>query len=481
MARNETPAIPKGRDMVLMLAVLMGSNLVAGYSETMMNIALPTVAKTYAIDLTEANWITLSFTIVAATAIITSASVTRKFGLRNAGLIGLGASILGCVLGIFAVDFPLLLVSRALQAVCIGMFFPVATGAILAMAPADKTGSLISLNSLMIGVGTATGPLVSGIMLDTFGIHGVYYIPLAASVIMFVLAWRYLHDIEARSDGSLDPLSCALAFIGLAGFIFGLSRVTKDLPLGVGCMVAGAAVIAVFVHRQIHLKTPLLDLSPLKHPRFSVGIALVIIGMGCNACLSLLTPLYYEGAGGYTSFMAGIIMFVPLLVYSGMSFVGGRIFDRHGFWPVVTIGFCCIAVGLVSVALAADSMNVFLVMALSCIGYFGIGLAYPPTKVTELKPLPRTEDGEGSAINSVAIQLANSFGQALFVGILSANVDLMTARGVAEKTAYAHSFSIAIWVAVGMVAVGIVLSLVYVRMLKKDPATAAIAGYNKRK
>ena len=96
--------------------------------------------------------------------------------------------------------------------------------------------------------------------------------------------------------------------MGLGALVFGLSEITHLIMPSLVARVAGAAVLALFVRRQFALKSPLLDLHPLVHPRFAVGMVLVMVGTMASYSLSVLLPLFFEGANGSTAFAAGLLL-----------------------------------------------------------------------------------------------------------------------------------------------------------------------------
>ena len=72
-----------------------------------------------------ANWMVLGFTIVAGTVITTAASLLKRFGLRKIMLCGYVLSLAGGLLGLFSWDFWSMLAARLVQALTVGLFFPV--------------------------------------------------------------------------------------------------------------------------------------------------------------------------------------------------------------------------------------------------------------------------------------------------------------------------------------------------------------------
>ena len=73
----------------------------------------------------------------------------------------------------------------------------------------------------------------------------------------------------------------------------------------------------------------------------------------------------------------------------------------------------------------------------------------------------------GASINSTLVQVASSIGSSLFVGVLSADVLRGTAAGLAKTQAYADGFAHTLAIAMGIVAVGLVVGFLYARAMRK--------------
>ena len=64
--------------------------------------------------------------------------------------------------------------------------------------------------------------------------------------------------------------------------------------------------------------------------RFWPAVLLVVVAMMTVFSLSVLLPLYFEGALGMSAFMAGILILLPVLLNAATTMIGGRIMDRRG-------------------------------------------------------------------------------------------------------------------------------------------------------
>ena len=352
-----------------MLPVLLACSFTASFGQSMMNVALPELAERFGVTLSIANWVIVGYMVVAATAIMLSAFMLRRLGLRRVFFVGAGALALGSACALLSQDFPMLFASRLVQAVGTGLFFPSVTSVIMTNSPAAVRGTRLALNSGVIAVGLAISPTASGFALTQFGWRAMFVVSLAMSVALLAVGFFRIHGGPSTKRVPIDALSVMLGPLGLAAFLYGLGEVTRDLAPSLAALAVGAVLLALFAWRQFALESPLLDLHPLVHPRFAVGILLVMVGMLTSFSMSILLPLYYEGALGYTAFFAGLLLLGPVLVNAAFTFLGGRVFDRHGAWPLIPAGLVLVLVGQAAAFFSAESMIAILIVLSSAAVY----------------------------------------------------------------------------------------------------------------
>ena len=450
-----------------MLPVLLACSFTASFGQSMMNVALPELAERFGVTLSIANWVIVGYMVVAATAIMLSAFMLRRLGLRRVFFVGAGALALGSACALLSQDFPMLFASRLVQAVGTGLFFPSVTSVIMTNSPAAVRGTRLALNSGVIAVGLAISPTASGFALTQFGWRAMFVVSLAMSVALLAVGFFRIHGGPSTKRVPIDALSVMLGPLGLAAFLYGLGEVTRDLAPSLAALAVGAVLLALFAWRQFALESPLLDLHPLVHPRFAVGILLVMVGMLTSFSMSILLPLYYEGALGYTAFFAGLLLLGPVLVNAAFTFLGGRVFDRHGAWPLIPAGLVLVLVGQAAAFFSAESMIAILIVLSSAAVYAGAGFVVAPSKTAALGTLPPATYSAGESINSTAAQIASAIGSSLFVGVLSADVLRDTAAGAAKASAYAAAFEHTLSIAVVIAAAGLLVAFFYARAMRK--------------
>lgn len=464
--RNRVKATAGGSGGRSMLPVLLGCSFAASFSQSMMNIALPELAHEFSVTLSMANWLVVGYQVVAATAVTLAAFLLKRFGLRTVFFVGVFALAAGSGLAVFAPSFPILFCCRLVQAICSGLFYPVVTSAIMTVSPKGRLGTNLAMNSGVIALGLAVSPVVSGLVLTYFGRHAMFVVPLGLAIALFAIGCALLRNIGAREQVSADPLSVALSLVGLGALMYGLSEFTHDLVFSIAALAGGITVLAVFVRRQFTAKAPLLNLRPLGHPRFALGLTLVMVGTMISFSLSVLLPLYFEGAVAYSAFFAGLLMLGPVVANAVCSVAGGKLFDRRGIWPMLPLGFAVVLAGLLGVFSFSKDLLVVAVVALCAVAYVGLGFVVSPSKTTALDQLPADLYPYGASINSTFTQIASAIGPSLFVGVLSSDVLRDTAAGLAKAYAYAAAFSHALTLAIGIALAGLVLAFLYARSLR---------------
>jgi len=457
-------ATPDGRDGAgakPMLIVLFCAAFVAAFNENIVNVGLVDIMSTFDVASTTAQWLVTGYMIVTAVVVTVMAFLLKRFRLRtpfSGGAVLLLAGSVGCLI---APDFPFLLGARLLASVGTGIFIPMMMNTILVVAPRRSIGTYLSVGSCMITLGPALGPVISGVMVTCFGWRSAFLIPAIAITVLLVAGLILIREVTTPDSVHLDILSVVLSALGLTAVVLGFSSLTTDPVVACVALACGIALLAGFVLRQKHLAQPLMDLTPLRNPRFSIACILVMVAMMTTFSMSVLLPLYYEGALTTSAMVAGLLILVAILFNSLTALVGGRVMDRRGEWPLLPVGFLVITVGQAAIAMCAIRLAVLPVLVGSIVVYAGVGAVMAPSQTAGLRQLPREMNPHGVAIMSTCVQIAACLGPSLFVGILSSGAAGAAADGA--QAAQATGFGMAVTVAAAIALVGTILATFYAR------------------
>lgn len=462
----------QGKSLVLLLGVLYGSAFLAGFNENLVNMALVAIMGDYGVDSVTAQWLVTGYMIVATVVVTCMAFLYRRFHVRTLFFSAAALSIVGSAMGLFAPSFEVLMVARLVQAVGTGIFIPLMMNTILAVTPKNKLGSFMSIGGCMITFGPAFAPVVCGALVTGFGWHSIFVVPIVAMAVLAVLGFFFVKNLET-SEAHLDVPSVALSAVVLTALSFGLAQLTLNVLVAAVSLVVAVALGAVFVVRQLRCAHPLIDLAPMKNRAFWSALLLATIAMMSTFSMSVLLPLYFEGAAGMTALVAGLVILVPVLANAGCTLLGGRIMDKHGEWPLLPLGFGAIALGFAGLAVASPLLSLPMMFVGMLVVYAAVGFIFSPSQTAGLRTLPPRQNPFGVALMTTFVQIAACIGPSLYIGVMSSGQAGAIAQGAQAALATASGFSLAMMVAAVIGALGFVLALAYARAARARTAEIA--------
>lgn len=465
----------QGRKNVLLLTTLYAAAFVAGFNENLVNMALMSIMGEYGVDSVTAQWLVTGYMIVSTVVVSCMAFLYQRVKLRTLFLVAAVLSLVGSALGLVAGSFAMLMAARLIQAVGTGIFIPAMMNTILAVTPKNRLGTFMSIGGCVITFGPAFAPVVCGALVTAFGWHSIFVIPTVAMVVLIGCCFAFVRNLE-NTPAKLDVPSVALSALGLTAFVYGVSEVTANVTLAVGVLAIAVAAIAAFAWRQFHCDHPLIELSPLKNARFVMPLLLVMMAMMTTFSMSVLLPLYFEGALGMTALVAGVVMLAPVLTNAFATLFGGRVMDKRGEWPLLPAGFVCIVAGLALMVALSATMSLPGVFVGAVLVYVGVGLVLSPSQTAGLKNLPPRQNPSGVTLMTTCLQIAACIGPSLFVGVMNSAQAGALAGGAEVAASTALGFSSALLVAAVIAAIGLVVAFLFARPGAQEKAARTMGG-----
>lgn len=445
------------------LVVMYVAAFVATFNENIINVALHDIMAAFSVSATTAQWLVSGYMIVTSIFTAIMAFLSGRFSTRKLLFFACGCMVAGEVLFLIAPSFSVLLPSRILQAAGSGILFPLMMNVVLSCAPREKLGLYLSLGGACITLGPAFGPVISGLMCTLFGWRAVFVVPLVGGIVVAAAGVKLVQNVGERSSTTLDILSVVLLAAGITAFVYSVGEFSTNPIAGIVALFAAIVLLGLFAARQLKLEHPVLNVRPMASVRFWPACLLVVVSMMTTFSMSVLLPLYFEGAYGMTALIAGLLILPAIACNAVTSIVGGRVMDARGAWPLLPVGFALIAVGQTAISMTAASMNIGVVVALTVVVYAGVGLVLSPSQTAGLETLPAAEHPHGTALLNTWNMIAASFGPSLFIGLLSSSAATAGAAGAATDVAQAIGFATAVRVAAVIAVVGFATSLVYAR------------------
>jgi EmrB/QacA subfamily drug resistance transporter len=454
----------------VLVATIAGSGVVF-LDASVVNVALPTIARDFQTGLASLQWTVNAYTLTLAGLLLLGGSLGDHFGRRRIFVIGIIWFAVASLLCGVAPNAPSLITARALQGVGAALLTPGSLAIIEAsFRPSDRAPAIGAWTGLG-GVATAVAPLLGGFLTQAVTWRLVFLINLPLTAVALWAAIR--HVPESRDPGvgrELDLTGAALAALGLAGITYALTEGTGagwTAPTVVVTAAGGVAALAGFVVVERSRRHPLLPLDLFKSRQFTSANVVTFLIYGALSGALFLLPIQLQRVVGMSPLAAGTALLPITIVMLLLSARAGRLAQRIGPRLPMTLGPLISAVGLAMMVLVTPGRSYWL-STLPAVVVFALGLSLTvaPLTSTVLAAASEEHAGIASAVNNTVARAAG----------LLAVATLPVVAGIAGADAldpgvFARGFRMASWISAALVAAGGVLAFLTIRT--PDAADAA--------
>ncbi|TMM27409.1 MAG: DHA2 family efflux MFS transporter permease subunit [Actinobacteria bacterium] len=408
---------------------------------TIVNVALPSIQRRLSADLTGLQWVVDAYALALAALILTAGALADRFGRRLLFMFGVvvftSASLLcGLAWNITALD-----VARGLQGIGGAALFATALALIGHEYRGADRFSAIAVWGATVGAAVASGPLVGGILTDALGWRWVFFVNVPVGAFALLVARTRM--TESRDVGSVRTDLAGLVTFTTALFliVFGLLRGNAEgwaSGLILSVLVAGAALLVLFVVVEARQERPMLDLSLFRRPAFvGVSVATFAIGAGMFALFPYLS-IYLQDILGASPLGAGL-RFLPLTAFVFVVPIASRgIVERVHPWVLASLGLLLVAIALLLMHGLTTGSRWTALLPGFVVGGIGIGLANPILAAAALRTVDPARSGMASGINNTFRLSGVSIGVAALGAVLEDRVSASLA-----STAHVHSRTLA--------------------------------------
>ncbi len=390
---------------------------------TIVNVALPSMARSLKGGISWLQWVVDGYTLTFACLLLSAGNLGDRVGAKSAFLSGLILFVLtsiGCGL---AFNFWQLTGFRLLQGVAAALLVPTSLALINASYsdPAERAKA-IGIWAAIGGVAAAAGPILGGILTTAFGWRAIFFVNIPVGVLGILLTLKYVPNPISQGKSSFDFLGQILGIISIAALAFSLIEAGKlgwlaqEVLVGFIMFICAFIAFLIFEHR---IEQPMFPLNLFHSKTFSVAIAVgMILNIGVYGELFVLT-LYFQQIKNYSVLITGFA-FMPLLgVIAVASYLGGKMTSFLGVKIPMIVGLAVGAIGFLSMLIVNEDISYFmLILPLAAIG-FGIACTMPAATVAVICAAPKGRAGIASGALNASRQMGSLIGVAVFGTIIN--------------------------------------------------------------
>jgi EmrB/QacA subfamily drug resistance transporter len=441
------------RSFLTTLALGLSTFLIL-FDVTAVVVAMPAIATDVGLDVAGLAWVIDAYSLAFTGALLASGALADRFGRRQCMLAGNAVFLVASVACGVASSEPMLLAARAVQGV--GAAF-MATGGtalvVIAFANVAQRARAFGVLGVIAGVAMALGPTLGGFLTSWFGWRWIFFANIPFCLALAVAVPRLVAETNDREGRRLDPVGIVLLTVSLGLVIDALLRRDGSLALRATCLIAGATAAFMFLWQQSRSPRPVLDLRVFATLAMAgVAVLLTAIQFGYWAVVVYL-PLFLMAALHISMDVAGAVLLAATLPMLLVPLIGGRLATHWGWRRLFATAFGLMAMGDVSLVLAAlsDDRGMRLAATVAGMAIIGIGaaLANPQLSGVALALAPSAQAGMASAVTFFVRQA----GFALSIAALGLTLDAVDAAAT-----FAQPFALAALAALlGVLAASVLL------------------------
>ena len=251
-----------------------------------LNMALPLMATDLKLSQIELTWIVNVYTLVFASLLFIAGAVGDRYGRKIAMQIGLAIFTAGSVYaGFLAQTGTELIVARIVMGIGGAFVMPTTLSIINNTFPKKERARAVAIWGAVAGVGMMFGSVISGILLEHFTWHSLFYFSAIIAVIGLAANQYLAHESKDEEESPVDWLGGLLSAIGIFGAVYGITEAPSagfsDLLVFMSLVGGGLAIVA-FIFWELKTVSPMLDMKLFKNRGFAISsltLTLVFLAM----------------------------------------------------------------------------------------------------------------------------------------------------------------------------------------------------------
>ncbi|WP_435841809.1 MFS transporter [Streptomyces coeruleorubidus] len=427
-----------------LVAVAFGLFMV-GLDGSVVSIANAEIARGLNATTAELQWVTNSYLLALAAALILGGKLGDRLGRRTVYLVGVvgftaasvAIGLVGSIEGVIAF--------RAVQGLFGAMLMPNTLALLRAVFPPKKFGMAVGIWAMISSVSTALGPIVGGLLVEHVNWESVFYInaPIGVIALVFGLVVLPQSRNEAAASEKFDVPGVVLLALGLLAVVFG---VVKGETWGwtsagtLGAIVGGVVVLVLFGWYETRVAHPLLPMRLFRNPALTIGVFVTALNFFVLLGAIFFVMLYLQNVRGFTPVESGVRT-LPLSLASMLaSPLGAKLTEKFGPRLTMPLGMVLQAgAAFTMLTWSADSSYATMWPPFVALG-LGVGIVMSASSDAIVGNAPVQDGGIAGGLQATSLQVGGALGTSVLVSLISSRVgatltDSLTDAGVPHSAA----------------------------------------------
>ena len=427
---------PERQGLVLLALILVAA--VANLNLAVANVALPSIGAAFDSSQTTLDLIAVGYSLGLAASVLYLGALGDRYGRKMMLVLGTLLAIPASILAAWAPTDTILFLARLMGGLAAGMAFPTTLALITALWSGPGRTKAIALWSGLGGAISALGPLLSGLLLESFWWGSVFLITLPLAVVALLLAIRLVPAHVNEASDAVDNLGGILSVVLVAALVLAINFAAVPdagtLVLGLAAIVVAAAI--AFVIRQRRAANPLYDLHIAGRRIFWVAALAGIIVFGTLMAAMFIGQQYLQNVLGYDTLEAGTAIVPAALFMVLIAPRSAKLVEARGARVTLLTGYAFCFLGFAWMLLFwKESIAYWEVAVAYALVGAGVGFAGTPASHSLTGSVPVDRAGMASGTADLQRDLGGAIMQSILGALLTAGYAAAVASAIASAPA----------------------------------------------
>jgi EmrB/QacA subfamily drug resistance transporter len=403
----------------LALALVLGAQLMIILDLTVVNVALPSIARGLHFSPSGLSWVLNAYALTFGGLLLLGGRAGDILGRRRVFMAGVALFTAASLAGGLATSAGWLLAARAVQ----GVGGAIATPAVLAMISAsfaegrERARALAVYTAVVMG-GGSLGLVLGGVITEWVSWRWVLFVNVPIGIVVVLAAPVFLPESQRR-PGHFDAAGALASTAGMIALVYGIIRAAADgwgNKVALAAFAAAAILLVAFLFRESRARQPITPLR-LFADRSRAGsyLARLLIVAGMFGMFFFLTQ-YVQDILHFSPLEAGI-SFLPMTgALFAVSRLSPRLVARFNPKILMVAGMLPVVAGMAwlsrigpSTSYASGVLGPMLLLGA------GMGVVFVPLTMASLAGVHPEDSGAAASMVNVTQQVGGSLGLAILV------------------------------------------------------------------
>ncbi|MFL5951735.1 MAG: MFS transporter [Gaiellaceae bacterium] len=461
----------------LALYVLCLASLMIVLDVTIVGVALPSIRADLGFSETSLAWVVNAYLLTYGGFLLLGGRLGDLFGHRRLFIVGISVFTLASLACGLATTEWFLVAARSVQGVGGAVASAVSLSLMMGLftEPAERAKAMGIFGFVASG-GGSIGVLLGGVLTDALSWHWIFLVNFPIGVLVVLLTPRLVPGAPpAAAERRLDVGGAVTVTVSLMLAVYAIVNGNENgwsSTRTLGVLGAAAAVFALFLAIESHVRAPLVPLRLFRLRNLSTASGVGVLWSGAIFAWFFMAALYLQLVLGYSPLQIGLAFLPGNLIMGALSIgLSAKLVMRYGIRKPLATGLLLASAGLLLLVRApVDGSFVSDVLPSMVLLGLGAGMAFNPVLLAAMGDVGPAEAGLASGVVNTSFMMGGAVGLAVLASAAASRTSTLVDAGHSQAAALTGGYHLAFLLGAVFAAAAAVLGATLIREGAPAPA-----------